>query len=203
MTATVRKAIADLVRGIAPHDASEEHDRQLALDWIDSGAQLHRTAKPDVPPMHLVAYFAVTDSTGAMLLADHLKSGLLLPPGGHCEAGELPWDTVRRECPEELGIDAVAAAAFGPRPLFVTVTRTRDPHGLGGIHTDVSLWHVVRADRDSITGFDRNEFSAVHWLTTGQIQALPLSGLDPAMHRFAAKYQHRLGQAAQDHGSSV
>lgn len=184
--------MAGLVAGIDPFDAAEEHDQRHTVDWINSGAGLFRLAKPDVPPIHLVSYFVVTDpSAGTLLLVDHINAGLLLPTGGHCEPGELPWQTVQRECPEELGIPAVATGVFGQRPLFVTVTRTRDPHGTGRSHVDVSLWHVVQADPTAITSFDTGEFHGIRWLTPQQIQATPAHLMDPAMHRFTAKFQQR------------
>jgi 8-oxo-dGTP pyrophosphatase MutT (NUDIX family) len=52
-----------------------------------------------------VSYFVPFDpGSSSVLLAAHRKSGLVLPPGGHCARGELPWYTVQRECAEELGI---------------------------------------------------------------------------------------------------
>lgn len=41
-----------------------------------------------------------------VLLMDHKKAELWLPPGGHVEPGENPRETVRREAKEKLGIDA-------------------------------------------------------------------------------------------------
>jgi 8-oxo-dGTP diphosphatase len=72
----------------------------------------------------------------------HRKAGLWLPTGGHLEAGEIPADTIRREAPEELGIEA-AFTSLGPRPLFITVTETIGRPDVR--HTDVSLWYLVDA----------------------------------------------------------
>jgi 8-oxo-dGTP pyrophosphatase MutT (NUDIX family) len=52
----------------------------------------------------------VDEESRCMLLGDHRKSGLWLPPGGHVEE-EHPRDTVTREAAEELQIDA----RFHPR----------------------------------------------------------------------------------------
>ena len=44
--------------------------------------------KPDVPPKHLVSYFALVDERrGKLLLVDHKLAGLWLPSGGHVEPG--------------------------------------------------------------------------------------------------------------------
>lgn len=182
--------VAALIRRLDPFDERERADRRFAADWVSSGAPLYRTAKPDVPATHLVSYFAVLDeSRDELLLVAHRKAGLWLPPGGHVEPGEDPWETVRRECVEELGVPAVPSRAVGDRPLFVTATETRG----AGRHTDVSLWYVVSAEAHTITWYDEVEFAAIRWLTPGQILAEPNGVLDPHMHRFTRKLVAAIG----------
>ncbi len=181
-----------LIRGLDPFDERERADRQFAAEWVASGAPLHRTAKPDVPATHLVSYFAVLDENRSeLLLVAHRGAGLWLPPGGHVEPGEDPWETVRRECVEELGIPAVPSRAVGDRPLLVTVTQTRG----AGRHTDVSLWYVVSAEVRAITWYDEDEFAAIRWLTPEQVLAEPIDSLDPHMHRFTRKLVAALGSS--------
>ena len=92
---------------------------------IASGAQIFRTAEPDAPNQHLVAYFALVDRDArSMLLVDHRNAGLWLPTGGHVEPDEDPAATVTREAREELGIDAVLDRGLSSNPLFVTQTTT-------------------------------------------------------------------------------
>lgn len=189
MTPADREGLAAIVAKIDPCDELEAHHRSQTLDWIRSAAPLYRIAKPDVPAQHLVCYFVVTDRVnGHMLLVDHINAGLLLPTGGHCDPGELPWQTVQRECQEELGIRAAADPLLGEQPLFVTVTRTRDPRGVLGVHTDVTFWHILNADSSQPLAFDRREFPAVHWMPPQQILDIPADRLDPHMHRFTRKY---------------
>jgi 8-oxo-dGTP pyrophosphatase MutT (NUDIX family) len=122
VTAAGRSHIAELVALIDPFDAIEAEHRRRVLDWIDSGAPLHRVRKPDHPPQHLVAYFVVTDpATGTVLLVDHINAGLWLPPDGHVEPDEHPAETASREAREELGM---VGADVDERPVFVT--RHRD-----------------------------------------------------------------------------
>ncbi|MFJ3549911.1 NUDIX domain-containing protein [Streptomyces sp. NPDC090114] len=106
-----------------------------------------------------------------------------LPSGGHVEPAEDPWHTVRRECLEELRIEAVPASITGDRPTFLTVTRTRGQ----GQHTDVSLWYVLRGEAGQVTSFDETEFDAIKWLTLDRVLATPEDTLDPHMHRFTRK----------------
>jgi 8-oxo-dGTP pyrophosphatase MutT (NUDIX family) len=134
----MRALIRSELESISPMDALELRHRSEALDWVDSGAPLFRTAKPATPPQHLVSYFVVVDGE-SILLVDHKNAQLWLPPGGHVEEGEHPRDTVAREVREELGFAPVHEIAA---PLMVTCTTTV---GLTSGHTDVSLWYLVNA----------------------------------------------------------
>ena len=137
-----------------------------------------------MPPVHLVSYFVVLDEKrGELLLVAHRKAGLWLPSGGHVEPMEDPWDTVVRECREELFIEAVPSAVAGGEPFFLTITQTRGR----GRHTDVSLWYVLEAEVGSVVTFDEDEFSAIKWLSLSQVLAEPEDTLDPHMHRFTRK----------------
>ncbi|GAA3207368.1 hypothetical protein GCM10020256_02980 [Streptomyces thermocoprophilus] len=124
--ASLRDELLTLVESIDPWDDLERRHVAVATEWITGGAPLYRLEPPDEPPMHLVSYFVVFDDRrGKLLLVDHRKAGLWLPPGGHVEPGEDPWSTVVRECREELGIPAQALPRTGRRPFFLTVTPTR------------------------------------------------------------------------------
>ncbi|HEY0699148.1 MAG TPA: NUDIX domain-containing protein [Micromonospora sp.] len=185
-----RARVAGLVAGIHPFDERERADLATASGWISGGAPLWRTVPPDIPPTHLVSYFVLLDRCrGELLLVAHRKAGLWLPTGGHVEPGEDPWDTVRRECVEELGVPAVAHPAAGQRPVFLTVTGTRG----AGPHTDVSLWYLLVADASSITSHDQGEFAGIRWLTPQAVLDEPVETLDPQMHRVVRKLVATLG----------
>lgn len=182
----MRSTVEQLVRQIDPLDDLEREHQQATLEWIASGAELFRIAKPAAPPQHLVSYFVVVDpSVSQLLLVDHKNAGLWLPTGGHVEPGEHPKATVEREVREELGIDA---AFLLDDPLFLTVTETVG-HTAG--HRDVSLWFVLLGDAAQDLDYDRGEFHAIRWF---DLDALPLDRCDAHLHRFAMKLeQHLLG----------
>jgi 8-oxo-dGTP diphosphatase len=174
----VRDRIAEIVAAIAPVDELEREHRDSTIEWIRSGAPIFRTMKPDVPPIHLVSYFAlVDDRRGKVLLVDHKLAGLWLPSGGHVEPDEDPHETVIREVAEELGL---VADFIQPEPLFITVTRVGGCIG----HTDVSLWYLLRGDSTRAIEFDRGEFSGVRWFGFDEI---PFERSDPHIRRFVAK----------------
>lgn len=173
----MRALIYDEVLKINPVDPLEARHQQEVLAWIESGADLFRIAKPAVPPQHLVSYFVVTDGE-YLLLVEHKNAGLWLPTGGHVEPDEHPRDTVVREAVEELGV--YPEFVFN-EPLFITVTETV---GATAGHTDVSLWYVLRGDREEDIKFDRDEFHSIHWFSPDQI---PYLQSDPHMKRFVEK----------------
>jgi 8-oxo-dGTP pyrophosphatase MutT (NUDIX family) len=185
-----RAHLIELVESIGPWDDQERAHLATATEWILGRASLYRTRKPDVPATHLVSYFVLLDQArDELLLVAHRKSGLRLPSGGHVEPLEEPWDTVRRECREELHADAVPSTLCGKRPFFLTVTRTRGP----GEHTDVSLWYLLQAEVGHITSFDTAEFEAIQWLSLKQVLDQPTDTLDPQMHRFTGKLLAAIG----------
>ena len=178
----IRTLITDLVTAVHPFDEREAADRADILAWIASGQPLFRTNPPDGPPKHLVVYFIPFDARSRiLLLGDHRKSGLWLPPGGHVEDGEDPWDAVTRETDEELGLTALPHPRVGGGPLFLTVTPTRGPES----HTDVDLWFVLDVDRDAPLRPDEREFRQVRWF--GLQEDFTSGDYDPAMQRFARK----------------
>lgn len=184
---TTKLLIQDIVAGIQPYDDTEATHQQDILEWISSGADLFRVAKPDTPPKHLVSYFVLYDEeVNRLMLVDHVKARLWLPTGGHVEQDEDPKVTVIREAEEELGITADFGSKFKDAPLFVTVTETRGP----GTHTDVSLWYIIKSDSSQDLAYDKREMNAVWWLTPEEILATDIATLDPHMHRFIRKIKN-------------
>ena len=184
--------IVELVRNVQPFDSREAADQAGILDWVASGAQLFRTVPPDTPPKHLVVYFIPVDAAQrCLLLGDHRKSGLWLPPGGHVEDGEDPRLAVIRETREELGI---AAEFDEDKPFFLTVTPTKGANR----HLDVDLWFVLRVTRhEARLNPDQREFKSVRWFGLDEPQDeprdWPTDTYDPEMYRFAAKLRSALG----------
>lgn len=147
--------------------------------WIASGAQLFRIAKPAMPDPHLVSYFVLVDkAANKVLLVDHKKAGLWLPPGGHVELNEHPRETVKREIQEELGIQA---NFLSPDPFFITITKTV---GSTASHTDVSLWYALTGCVSDELNFDTEEFHRIQWFLPGDI---PYHQADPHMKRCLEK----------------
>jgi 8-oxo-dGTP pyrophosphatase MutT (NUDIX family) len=186
-----RTHIATLIRDIDFGDSQEQADIATILEWIDSGADLYRKSRPDVPYRHLVAYFVVIDAARRkLLLLDHMKASLWLPAGGHVESDEEPRATVFREFGEELGTTSVPVITVADKPLFVTLTKTRGAN----VHEDVSLWYVVAGDEHMWLDVDRREFRSYRWLSWDQVKEMDPDVLDPGMHRFMDKLEAKLAR---------
>lgn len=184
MPSVIRKEILTAIASIIPFDNAERKHLDFVKDWIASGAEIFRIEKPNKPNIHLVSYFIVIDSqTNELLLVDHKKAELWLPPGGHVELNEHPRETVKREVKEELGIDAEFMLED---PLFLTVTNTV---GNVALHTDVSLWYVLRGNREIPLTFDIDEFYQIQWFHQKEI---PYERTDPHMKRFVDKVMKKL-----------
>ncbi len=173
----MRTMVRSQVLAIEPFDEIEKEHIADVCRWIDSGAELCRRQKPATPPKHLVSYFVVVDGD-YVLLVDHKNAQLWLPTGGHVEPGEHPWNTVIREAEEELQL---TARPHFDCPLFLTVTPTV---GLTAGHTDVSLWYVLKGDRNQPVRYDEQEFNSVKWFHVAEV---PLERSDPHLDRFLRK----------------
>ena len=194
-------------RGRAPRHRAARRARGRApsssIAWVRSGAEIYRTRKPDVPPKHLVAYFAVVDvDADRILLVDHIIAGLWLPAGGHVEPGEDPRATVTCELAEELAATADLVAGLSSNPLFVTQTTTV---GSDAGHVDVSLWYVVAASIDDRFEPDPREFRDIRWWSFDEIGTRSTGDARPAppplRHQAAARPRRRrraLGRAFVD-----
>lgn len=182
-----QKVVSSVIEKVQPYDAVEVEHKNDALQWVNSGAQLFRIRKPDIPPKHLVAYFTLYDAKSqSFLIVDHINSGLRLPAGGHVDPGELPYDCAVREAYEELGVVAKITSQFGDRPQFISVTQTIGQ----GSHIDVVLWYVFAGDPEVHYVYEKREMNGYQWLSIPEILSTPLQDLDPCMHRFAVKMQN-------------
>ena len=177
MRAEIRKE----VELITPLDEIERATKIEVLSWIDSGVEICRIEKPDIPPKHLISYFLLVDGD-FVLLVDHINAELWLPTGGHVEPNEHPRVTALREAKEELSIDG---EFLQEGPLFITVTETV---GKTAGHIDVSLWYVLCGDRSTKLVFDKSEFYGVQWFHKDEV---PLNRTDPHMGRFLEKLYQR------------
>lgn len=175
---SIKNRVRALINNITPTDALEAKHKEETLSWLKSTDEIYRIKSPNIPMKHLVSYFVLVDRpNGKILLGEHIKSGLVLPPGGHVEVEEDPYNCVERECWEELGVQA---SFIIDMPVFITVTKTvgRDPH------YDVSFWYLLEGSEDMALKVDDAEFSSMKWYS---LENIPYERADPHMYRFSSK----------------
>ena len=173
----------DLVAAVTPLGALESEHITDTLRWLQSTDDVFRRSKPATPDRHLVSYVVILDRvTLDVLLVDHVNSGLFLRPGGHVEPDEHSAAAGRKECREELGVEASFSECAVP--AFVTVTTTI---GLDAGHTDVSLWFVGDGSRRLGMTVDQVEFRGSRWWTLQEATAATGEGFDPHFQRLIMK----------------
>lgn len=171
----ISSQIQETIDCILPLDAKEEEHIVFTNSWIASGAPLFREKSPNNPDPHLVVYFLVLDPTyKKILLVDHKKASLWLPPGGHVEFDEHPKEAVKRESLEELSLQADFILEH---PFFLTATKTA---GKNFNHTDVSLWYLLKGSIYENYDFSAEEFHKIRWFSPEEI---PYERSDPHMQR--------------------
>ncbi|HEV8052571.1 MAG TPA: NUDIX domain-containing protein [Parachlamydiaceae bacterium] len=183
-TVDIRSQIQQIVSSITPMDKLEDEHIRFVLNWIESGAEIFRIEKPATPDTHLVSYcMIVSPELDKVLLVDHKKAELWLPPGGHVDPGEDPREAAVREVREELGLDF---EFMSEEPLLLTVSKT-----VGNVveHTDISLWYVFKGDPSVALEFDDKEFHQIRWFG---IDEIPFAKSEPHMKRFLHKLQNSL-----------
>lgn len=178
----MRLDIQQLIKNIQPLDNIEQDHIDDSIEWIDSGEEIFRIEKPDIPPKHLVSYFVLVDiAVKKLLLLDHIKAELWLPSGGHVEKNEHPKTTVEREIGEELNLKADFVS---PVPFFITQAVTV---GKTAGHTDVSLWYLLRGDSSQPVNYEQGEFNGYKWFKFKEILEEESKIFDPHMQRFTKK----------------
>lgn len=178
---SIRLQLEAIISKIEPLDELEHLHQTETLQWIRGDDPLFRIQKPNIPSKHLVSYCVVFDPySRKILLTEHKKSNLWLPPGGHVEINEHPKITAQRECEEELRTKGIHF--LFDFPIFLTVTPTVE--ATIESHIDVSLWYVLRGLDTNCYKFNEEEFHSIRWFNFNEI---PYERSDRHMKRFLKK----------------
>jgi 8-oxo-dGTP pyrophosphatase MutT (NUDIX family)/GNAT superfamily N-acetyltransferase len=102
--------VRDAVVARRPVDSREKVSIAAFLQAFDA---LTEPFAEHSSPTHVTASAIITGEAGVVLHL-HKRLGLWLQPGGHIEAGEMPWDAARREAREETGLDPTPVEPAGP-----------------------------------------------------------------------------------------
>lgn len=110
-------------------------------------------------PEHAVAVAVVVD--GARVLLAHRHPHRTWYPncwdliGGHLEAGEIPFEAVRRECREELGIDVHVACPLA----MLSSDPTVEVHAFVVTGWSGAVSNVATDEHDDLRWFEAHELT--------------------------------------------
>ncbi len=142
--------------------------------------------KPTKPIKHYTAMvFILTNAQPAkVLLVHHRKSDTWMPPGGHQEAWENPFEAAVREVVEETGIDVSGYftaymplddhAGLIPRPNQVVEVKI-PARGKEAEHYHIDMEYVIRVPEQAAVHAE-NESHDIGWFTADQLPGLTLPG---------------------------
>ncbi len=177
-----RQELYQLVAEILPFDHREKKDIERCLQWIESGADLFRIKSPNIPDPHLVSYAVCLDlDKKKILLGEHLKSGLWIPPGGHVDPWEHPRTAAKREFEEEL---FTPGKLLFEDPCFFTLQKVYSLDGSS--HHDYTFWYLFNGKEEHPYSFDKREFASLAWYSYDDV---PLNRTDANMERFLQKLE--------------
>lgn len=150
--------IEQVLRKHHPLDAQEARDLRRALSLALRSQR--RTFPACEANTHLTASALISHpASGLVLLHQHKRLGLWLPPGGHIEDGEEPHVAAAREAWEETG---ARVAAEDPGLLYV------NEHPAGRSHIHVDLCYSFRLQSRQTMG----EGMPTRWCSAKECQAL-------------------------------
>lgn len=162
------------VTALRPGDEREVASRQQFLEEL---RRLPRPLDAHADPVHVTASAIVVGSAGTVLHR-HKRLGIWLQPGGHIDAGELPWDAAVREVAEETGLQATHPPS-GPTLCHV------DVHPGPNDHTHLDLRYLLRAEGDPRPA--PTESQDVRWFALTEALRVADPGLVGALRRLAGR----------------
>jgi 8-oxo-dGTP pyrophosphatase MutT (NUDIX family) len=174
MLARVRVEIGALVEVDARTGASKRRCL-VELDRLDYPFDQH------ADPVHATASAVLVGPRGTVLHF-HKRLDLWLPPGGHIDDGETPWDAAIREVGEETGLHAIHPGGI---PVLFHIDVLRAARG----HTHLDLRYLLLAgDEDCTPAAGESQYC--RWFSWDEAEAVAGPGLIGAL-RLARSFTTR------------
>ena len=127
--------VQDVLDAVAARTPVDERERASIEHFLAEVPRLVRPFDEHADPVHVTASAVIVGSRGIVLL-HHKVLGIWVQPGGHIDAGELPWEGAVREATEETGLPV---RLISDPPELAHVDVHAGPRG----HTHLDLRYVV------------------------------------------------------------
>ena len=149
---SMRDVVVAAVGARTPVDGRERHAIEVFLAALDrlGDDPFDETANP----VHVTASALIVGGRG-VVLHRHKVLGTWVPPGGHIDRGETPWEAAVREAHEETGL---RVRLVDETPDLVHVDVHPGPHG----HTHLDLRYLLHGS-DADPAPPPNESQDVIW----------------------------------------
>ena len=174
----VRRVLDD-VAARTPVDDRERHSIERFLAVVPT---LARPFDEDADPVHITASALIVGPRG-IVLHRHKRLGIWVQPGGHIDAGELPWDAAVREAVEETGLPARLLDDGGDAHELAHVDVHPGPRG----HTHLDLRYLLEAG-DADPAPPPGESQDVVWLDWQAALAVAEPGMAGILRSLAARF---------------
>lgn len=159
----------------------DDRERESLRAFIEHFDRLDDPCNEHADIVHVTGSAILVGRRGVVL---HLHKRLQrwLQPGGHIDAGEMPWEGARREAAEETGL-AVEFPPAGPRLVHVDV----HPGPRGHTHLDLR-YVIIGADADPAP--PPGESQHVRWFSWDDAVAMADPGLVGALVAVRTMFEH-------------
>lgn len=134
-------------------------DAKTISDYLKRLKVDSRIAKKEGTEYHFCSFLVPIDfKKKKIYLGHHIKANDWVPPGGHIEPGEMPFDTVRREFEEELSFTLT-----DEKIELVNLSIKEINNDKRGCMRHYDFWCLVHIDEQPFQ-FDSGEFYDAGWI---------------------------------------
>lgn len=113
--------LGQIVSAVAARRPVDARERVSIAEFLQVVPTLPAPFSEEAGKVHVTgSAIVVTEDRRRVLLHRHKRLGIWIQPGGHVDAGELPWDGALREAAEETGLP-VRFPADGPSLVHLDV----------------------------------------------------------------------------------